>query len=371
MNCSVPRTINDCPVVVCTNTRQDYEITVRHDRIAEGVANRILRRVAPAFEGTVASGDFQAAVGAINGSSADEILAFRVFASGLFLGRPHTIGIVGIVVPRQPTRGWPLSAALSMLPAPTPGERRYELPCLDLAGLSRCDDRPFNSIDEWEATGTKIPLHGAICFCHPKSPCPHIAWEDEMAPGIPSRTKTVLLLVLAVLILVASTVLVASLAIMPAPTIEGPRPEVPEDINEGSLIVAAMRRAHFQISDFDEKVSPIEKLRAQAAGAADEARKNLKKLRGSIQSLTKGGVHAKEIALTVEGYLRKWEEASLPAERQGVSRDEAREAKEFLNLYYVVIQQAKDVIRAPNDIGVSALKEKLDEVLRPETAAAA
>ena len=172
--------VSDWPLLVYTNSWRDYAITVRSGSIDRDIELRVMDRLAPAFAPVVASPSprFETAIGVAGlPGRPDELLAFRVFDVGSYQGRPHTLGIVALIVAQRPPPIQSLSALLASLSPPTPDRGDYVVttPLLNAAPPSE----PWARLVAWERRGELLGINQVELFCEPVQLTPSIDWGEQ------------------------------------------------------------------------------------------------------------------------------------------------------------------------------------------------
>lgn len=364
MSSSVTKSFDEYPLLVCTNSWRDYAITVRRGIISEATARNVLRHVAPAFARVAAQmvGHFETAVGVMAVDPAlDNFLAFRVYDVGKFRGRPHTIGVVGILVPRKAARGWPLSALLVSLPPPEADSDQYEIGKISLILGQRSQLPPFSKIDAWEATGAQPPLNGAVCFCQPAECCPKVAWDEpELLPHRRSVFKRILLasFVAIMAVGIAATLYILWPGQSNPPAKQRASPLV-DDSRERDRLAEVLVRSNFG-SEFEARTLSTEKLRIRVVAAAEQAKNNMIRLRDNIVPLEKANRPARDIAKTIKIHLEDWENPPTTPDGLPASKAQADAALDLLNLYVKLFDQAHDVVDSPDELGIRHLRQGLE-----------
>ena len=370
MNYSAPKTLNDYPLIVCTNTWRDYAITVRRGRINDSIADRILKNVIPGFARVINQKVYgiQTAVGVMRiDDQPDVILAFRVFDVGIFRGRPNTIGFVGIIVPRHPWRKWPLSAALSLLPPPVPDSDHYNLSELQLDKAETDLAEPFASLDRWELAHELPPADRPICYCQPADACPTITWSQTKSI-MPSKVRSKriyfrFVIISCLLIGITGTVywwhIYYSNNLQPS----SPYPLHLDDGRKRDRLVQALLIGNF-VNDFEANRASYQELQIDVIAAAEIAQKNLAKLQESVTPMEKTNTPA-DIAAVVHNHIRNWEKP--PAlEKEIYSNNVEEQTEKALNIldqYNKIYDKAKDITYSPDTISIGHLIKNLEKTI--------
>ena len=164
---SSDRRLSDLDFVVFTNSEADYGVTACSEGIGRRVkelADHITRECAAC----VASGSAYLVGVAPIPNEMSKFFAFRVVDIGEYKGRPHTLGLVGLLVPAG-EREWSVADALSAIPRPRPGARDYRPPNVRLSEIPKATGQPFVRLKSWERSrGGALP-DAPACFVEPDS----------------------------------------------------------------------------------------------------------------------------------------------------------------------------------------------------------
>jgi hypothetical protein len=137
------------PFLVFTNSEKDYRVTVRSPDAPDST-DAIVDALARACERYLGA-DFIAIAGVapIPGET-DRYLAFRVFDAGAFSGRPHTLGLVALIVPPRSQRDWSLGSRLAALKPPVPNSPRYVFDNPPQSAETQTLVDPFHQLSSWD-----------------------------------------------------------------------------------------------------------------------------------------------------------------------------------------------------------------------------
>ncbi len=161
----------DLPLLVFTNSRDDYGVTVRvppdaaQDRMQRTA--RWIDALARRCDGWFALGG-ATLVGVVpSPDRPDHALAVRVFDVGEFRGRPHTLAIVAVELPPNWLAEQSAARLLAALAPPIPDAAQYQLPVRQALEASPIDAEPFASLAAWERTTRHLSLSGPALFSQP------------------------------------------------------------------------------------------------------------------------------------------------------------------------------------------------------------
>jgi hypothetical protein len=160
---------NDLPFVIYPNSREDYRVTARSPGVnmpgAERLLDELSRRCGPRL-----TDEFSDLVGVVQSSDRPaNLLAFRVFDVGQFMGRPHTLAIVAIEISGCQSHPWKIAQLLAALAPPVPDSSAYRLPTADVAQRTSVANEPFKCLADWEIRqGNNRPECG-VAFSNPSS----------------------------------------------------------------------------------------------------------------------------------------------------------------------------------------------------------
>jgi len=154
--------------VVLGNSEQDYRVLATSGNADEGLAElkECADRLARDCE-KLPWGEFSAMVGVSPlPKSTDRFIAFRVFDTGLFYGRPHNIGVVAFTVGTRQRRTWQLGDLLAALESPKAGSEHYEFPNPELYPAALVGP-PFYEINQWDVGNSCNVPDRRITFAKP------------------------------------------------------------------------------------------------------------------------------------------------------------------------------------------------------------
>lgn len=148
MSCSAaPR---DWPFVVFTNSGDDYRVTVRSEGARLRCVEQLVDRIARCCDHG-AGGGFPAVIGVVpSPEQAGREVAFRVFDSGSFFNRPHTLAVVAIELPADLPLDGARTRLLAALAPPALGATSYQLPIEEELRAADLGIEPFRSLHAWE-----------------------------------------------------------------------------------------------------------------------------------------------------------------------------------------------------------------------------
>ena len=356
----------EIPFLVCTNTWLDYAVTVRRS-VEPSIERWVVDTLLPTFAPLVANASlpFIAAVGvaAIPGNS-DDIVAFRVFDSGVYRGRVHTVGIVACIVPRR-GRPWPISALLAPLLPPAPDSDQYAAPW-PCCGEIKPTVEPFSKLDEWDNGGNPPPADFALCFCSP----PELSPPEIPVPmfgGHPVKNATASadrrfrrLKVAAGLLMIAMFLAVGYWWIFAPPPVVIVQ-ESSSPLDDGRLrdrLISVLVRLHIQ-ADAEARILSTADLKKLAVAAAADSR------RGMIELHTLLGGQPDISFDTRRNSIKGWCESRPHAESAATAEnpDEhaVQKALDFLiSVYGPALDSAKNLIkRSSDEAGYRQFLEKL------------
>ena len=358
------RSHSELDYAVFTNSESDYRITSISARMPPEVRG-VLDGIARACEAWVAA-EAGTAAGVIPlPPTGGRLFAFRLFDVGPYRGRPHTLGIVGVLVPPAEQRNWAIGDVLAALPAPVPGADQYALPsaaqCHETSPLTS----PFADLVEWERSHPNGVTEKVCCSSppgfHPLLP----DWPEPQGEGACAQKGRRIAVVLALALAAAVALGVVLYAVTGKPPGSGDG-ETPAGLDsedkkkiQGSLegIVPA---GSWSLSP----AAATDVLRERVITVADEARSRMRDLGDAIQKERGRDREPNFLQVELEVAIGKWTRIDPgPMESTGLPPDidRVRKAIRVLGEYRLIRQQLK--LLADADIGSSAFREGVQRLL--------
>lgn len=360
------------PLLVCTNSSRDYRITIRRGQIGAEIDALVLKNILPMFAKKIEDARFQAAVGVMRiGSETDDLLAFRVFDVGLFRHRPHTAAIVGIIVPQRCKRTWTVSQALWRLPAPVPGDDRYEPPNRDSERTEQLPS-PFRDLDEWEQTTDSLSVGYMTCFTAPPNVVPQtIAIHLDPRPTPEPMTALARTLIIVVLITIMAGIATIAFYLSRDDAAGGqsapPPAEAFPDGREDDRLKKTLRVTGF-ISEFDCGRAKSVELRRYAVAASEYAQDSGLKLKERIERNSGDTVIVNNI---LKQFVSEGAEKAIGKVKALVEKsnrmptpEESENAIKKLELWLDAVTEAKEAAESPDELRIKNLIDKLDDLAR-------
>ena len=369
--------LDSLPLIVCTNTWRDYAVTVRRGAIDARTVQRVLRELLPAFARVVvpAEGEFETAVGALEIEGLDDVyLAYRVFDVGEFRGRPHTIGVVAVVVPRRPRRDWSVAQLLARMLPPQPDSDDYALPDMTMFDEDQQAAAPFVQIERWEAAGELLFESRIACFCEPASIAPAVVWTatPKAAPRPAARRgrkRWIAGLIAAAMLLGGA----ALWRVLRAPPDDIPPPPAGKATEDRAVVrrrlAHALARNYF-ITEHAALTASNGEIEAAAELAVVVATQNMRGLRDAIAPMEAANDPA-DIAAVMRRHLERWETAApIHSAAAAASAESVAQQLRALEAYGRVFDEARDVLNSPDRAGIARLRQNLDQALAGAAAGA-
>lgn len=351
---SSARKLADLPLLVFTASRTDYGIMVRSGTVSaslEAVVDNIARQCAPCL-----MDGFNGCVGV--GAWGRWWLAFRVFDVGIYLGRPHTMGLVAILVPQQSLRSWTIGQALAALTPPVPGCTTYPLADLDLADSVEPSIPQFQGIRDWENDGCPMKSSSILTFCDPPERAPAITMPTDRR--CPRRWPMVLCLAVA-----AGAGTWYGIPLLSQGRSKPPV-QVPSGVGDKDKIQNVLRKLLDLNHPLLQPSVPPKVLRVKVCAIGAEATRRMSQLEGSIDRLEKvpaeGQSNARHLQGVIKAELEFWQSGfstGSPFEAHGPepSGPEVSDNIHTLDLYLKARELMETMVR--RDSGSSDFRDML------------
>jgi hypothetical protein len=291
-------------------------------------------------------------------------LAFRLFDVGEYRGRPHTVGIVGILAPPARERDWSLGEALLALPVPVPGSNRYPQPEAQRGFTGETLEDPYSDLDEWERRSPGVSE--CVFWSSPPGFCPVLPdFSIATKEGNSLRNWRRLILSSAV-ILVAAAVLAGLYYVKNLQ----PRNNTPttsrvlQDVPGKDEIQSALS----MIVPIDSwALSPAaapDLLQHCAVTLSDSVKQRMETLRERLEDGLQENQEPEVMRGILQATIRKWR-ALDPGPMKSLSMQPAptriRKAVKTLERYKLVYAELNCLVRM--DVGTSVFKESLADLL--------
>jgi hypothetical protein len=204
----------DLPLLVFTNSRDDYGVTVRvppdapPDRMQR--TTQWIDALARRCDTWFARGGATLVEVVPSPDRPDHALAVRVFDVGEFRGRSHTLAIVAVELPPDWLAERSVARLLAALGPPVPDAAQYQLPTGQQMEASPIGAEPFASLAAWERTARQIKPMGPAFFSQPAEIAQELNRLNRQLDGDKSSRRRRLMIIAIISAVISSAVLAAA-----------------------------------------------------------------------------------------------------------------------------------------------------------------